>query len=157
MQLPVPTGAMWTMITDVTRIGEWSPECTSARWLDRTVPGPRSGARFLARNRFPGGSTGDVTCVVTECEPDRVFAWSVMDGDGERAAEGSRWRYELAPGSLDGWTLVFHRFEHGPGQSGLREAASNDATATGRRLGELCTNMSATLAAMVGARAEVGS
>src|SRR5580704_4995281 len=27
-------GAIWDLITDVARIGEWSPECVGGRWLD---------------------------------------------------------------------------------------------------------------------------
>jgi hypothetical protein len=45
-------GEMWDLVTDVGRIGEWSPECAGAAWLDGGTPEP--GARFAGRNEFGG-------------------------------------------------------------------------------------------------------
>lgn len=42
--------AVWEVVRDVTRTGEWSHECTSVAWLgDATSASP--GARFRGRNR----------------------------------------------------------------------------------------------------------
>jgi hypothetical protein len=38
---------LWEMVSDVTRMGEWSPETTGAHWLDG-ASGPVVGARFKA-------------------------------------------------------------------------------------------------------------
>jgi hemerythrin-like domain-containing protein len=45
----VPPEAVWAVLADVTRVGEWSHECRSVRWLDGSHGGP--GARFRGRNR----------------------------------------------------------------------------------------------------------
>ena len=53
---------VWELVTDVSRIGEWSPECTGAAWLDEG-DGPAVGRRFEGHNRFANGQIGTVTCV----------------------------------------------------------------------------------------------
>ena len=143
--VPVPVGRLWTIITDVSHIGSWSPECLGATWLDGS-PGTVPGARFAAENRF--GSDDDhivlpAEGIVTEVVAERTFAWSMLDDDG---LDGSRWRYDLTP--IDGGTLVRHSFEHGPGMTGMRDGARADRSSVDRRLGELASNMHATLVAM---------
>ena len=41
---------VYELVSDVTRMGEWSPETTSAEWIDGAT-GPAVGARFKGRNR----------------------------------------------------------------------------------------------------------
>jgi uncharacterized protein YndB with AHSA1/START domain len=143
--LPVPPTTLWSMIIDVPRVGSWSPECLDATWLDG-ASGPTPGARFAAENRF---GTADehvvlpVQGVVTEVEPARTFAWTMLDDDD---AVGSLWRYELE--AVDGGTLVRHSWEHGPGMTGMRVDAMADRSSVDRRLGTLAHNMHATLVAM---------
>jgi len=60
--------AVYAMVSDVTRMGSWSPETTSCRWLD------------------------DATCTVTHAEPGRQFAFDV-DYAGVPI---SRWSYDFA-------------------------------------------------------------
>src|SRR5215469_15518986 len=86
---------VWDLITDVARIGEWSPECVGARWLDGAAP--RAGARFEGRNDFGSGPLPPVTCVVTEARRPEVFEWIVLDPTGSVDSPGSIWRYELTP------------------------------------------------------------
>lgn len=145
--VPVPPAAMWAVISDVTRIGEWSPECVAAEWLEGA--GPKVGARFVGHNRYPGGFTASVTCVVTEAEQPHAFAWQVLDEAGEPYGT---WRYELRPAGGSGRTLVRQSFVHGPGDSGLRVGArkAGRAAADGR-LAELRRNMIITIDAMAAA------
>jgi uncharacterized protein YndB with AHSA1/START domain len=70
--------AVWAAVTDVTRMGEWSPECTGAAWRG-TPAGPVLGARFRGRNR-KGGIRWSTVCRVVEAEPGRAFAWDVSFG-----------------------------------------------------------------------------
>lgn len=110
---------MWERLTDLSRLGDWSPECEHAAWLDDVAPGARTGARFEGRNRFGNGNVGNVVCVVTEADRPRIFAWVVLDDHEDPGRPGSIWRYELlTAGSIDR-TLVRHSFTHGPGNSGL--------------------------------------
>ncbi|WP_433513293.1 SRPBCC family protein [Nonomuraea sp. CA-143628] len=143
---------VWELITDVSRIGEWSPECTGTTWLD-DGDGLAVGRRFEGRNRFPNGQTGVVTCEVTEVEPGRRFAWAVLDGQGWRA---SLWSYDLTPDS--GQTIIKHTFVHAYGNSGLRQAVLNnpgDASAIIEgRLAQLRTHMTETIRAMTKTEAD---
>jgi uncharacterized protein YndB with AHSA1/START domain len=87
---------VWDLVADVTRVGEWSPECIRSAWLGE--PGrPRPGARFTGRNRFPNGFEYEVTCVVTEADRPREFAWVVLDDSGDPARPSSSWRYRIDP------------------------------------------------------------
>src|SRR5262245_3747621 len=140
----MPMRSLWELVADVTRIGLWSPECIDATWLDPSRAG-QVGARFSARNRFAGGITRNTTGRLTHVEPPTVFGWTVLDDTG---AVGSRWRYELEPGARSDETVVRHRFEHGPGMTGLRELARQDESAIPERLAQLARNMSGTLLAM---------
>jgi len=45
-----PAEALWALVTDVTRTGEWSPEATGGAWIDGAT-GPAVGARFKGTNR----------------------------------------------------------------------------------------------------------
>jgi hypothetical protein len=62
---------VWNVVGDVTRIGEWSHECRSARWLDENTQAV-VGARFRGRNR--AGLVGwGRSCIVTEASaPSRL-------------------------------------------------------------------------------------
>lgn len=102
-----PAAEVFAAIADVTRMGEWSPECTGGRWV-APATGPAVGATFQGDNAVKvGGLTlkgWTTTSEVTECVPDKVF---------EFVAEGySTWRYELT--ETDGVTTIIESFAHKP-------------------------------------------
>lgn len=136
----------WDLVTDVSRIGEWSPECTYARWLDDSDP--VAGAKFEGRNRFPDGSEGSVVCVVTEAVRPTTFAFVVLDDQGDPERPGSIWRYDLESADSPERSVVRHNFVHGPGNTGAREGARRDPGSFAARLDVLRDNMTATVAAM---------
>jgi hypothetical protein len=80
---------VWGLVSDVTRMGQWSPETTSCRWL-RGATGPAVGARFVGTNRH-GVRRWSTRCTVTAAEPGRRFAFDV-DFAGVAI---SKWAYEL--------------------------------------------------------------
>jgi uncharacterized protein YndB with AHSA1/START domain len=84
-------GRVWAMVTDVTRMGEWSPETARAEWLDGAT-GPAVGARFKGYNRR-GKTRWSTTCEVVEAEPGRAFAFAV----GGAAKPETVWRYRFDP------------------------------------------------------------
>jgi uncharacterized protein YndB with AHSA1/START domain len=85
--------AVWDLVSDVTKIGRYSPETFDAEWLDGAA-GPAVGARFRGHVKRNGkGPTYWAGCVVTECEPGRVFEFGV----GEPGRALNTWRYELVP------------------------------------------------------------
>jgi len=105
VHMAAPADRIWELISDVTRIGRYSPETFEAEWVDGAT-GPAVGAKFrghVKRNRkFPIYWT---TCTVVACEPGREFAFGV--GPSERPL--NTWRYHLEP-SGDG-TDVTESFE----------------------------------------------
>lgn len=106
-----PPEVVWALASDVTRIGEWSPECRGAEWVDGATA-PAAGARFLGRQRR-GESEWETVSTVTEAEPSRSFAWAVNDPEVPAAT----WRFDLYPEA--GGTRVVQRAVMGPGPSGL--------------------------------------
>lgn len=93
-----PPEAVWALVSDITRMGEWSPECRGGAWLDGG--GPEKGARFKGNNkvRLPWSTKS----TVTEAEPGEVFAFHVGDD--------TAWRYDLTA-TDGGGTDVVESFE----------------------------------------------
>jgi carbon monoxide dehydrogenase subunit G len=89
MWIGVPPGEAFDLISDVTRTGEWSPECTSCEWVDgATAAAP--GARFVGHNQI-GSRTWDMPAVVDVAEPGRSFQFHT-----ERNGEvRTRWGFEI--------------------------------------------------------------
>ena len=84
---------VWSRISDVTRIGQFSPETFEAEWLDGAT-GPAVGVRFRGHvHRNGRGPTYWSVCTVLECEPGRVFSFAVGVGD----LQLNTWRYEIVP------------------------------------------------------------
>lgn len=69
---------VYDLISNVTRMGQWSPETTSCRWLGG-VDGPAPGARFRGTNQR-GLRRWSTTCTVTAADPGRRFAFTVAFG-----------------------------------------------------------------------------
>ncbi|HEY2269788.1 MAG TPA: SRPBCC family protein [Streptosporangiaceae bacterium] len=85
---------IWDLVSDVTRIGEFSPETFEAQWLDGAT-GARAGARFRGHVRRNGrGPVYWTTCTVTVAEPEREFGFSVA---GLGSSTANTWRYLLEP------------------------------------------------------------
>ena len=98
---------VWDLVSDVTKIGRYSPETFEAEWLDGAT-GPAVGARFRGHVKRNGiGPTYWTTCTVRECEPGRVFTFGV--GPSDKAL--SVWGYRLEPSG--GGTDVTETFELG--------------------------------------------
>src|ERR1700685_658875 len=101
-----PPARVWDLVSDVTRIGEFSPETFEAEWLDGAT-GPRAGARFRGHVRRNGrGPVYWAGCPVTASDPGREFAFTVAGPGGGTV---NSWRYQLEP-SEDG-TDVIESFE----------------------------------------------
>ena len=99
---------VWSLVSDVTRIGEFSPETFEARWT-RGSTGPEVGATFKGHVKRNGvGPTYWTGCTVTACEPERLFEFSV----GTDAMTVNNWGYRLEP--KDGGTLVTEYYRLDP-------------------------------------------
>jgi hypothetical protein len=65
---------VYDLISDLTRMGEWSRESTGGRWLGGNGPGV--GARFLGRNRSARRRWSTLVTVMA-ADPGRRFAFRV--------------------------------------------------------------------------------
>jgi hypothetical protein len=90
LDIAAPTGVVYDLIADVTRMGDRSPECYRAEWIAGATKA-EVGARFRGSNRI-GPIRWTTTCTVTTAEPAAEFAFSVIDGNGR---EQTRWRYTI--------------------------------------------------------------
>ena len=107
MIVQCPVDDVFAAVADITRMGEWSPECVAARWI-APATGPSVGASFEGDNV---ARLGPVTVKrwttrseVTDYVPDRVF---------EFVAEGfTTWRYEFE--AIDQATRVTESYRHAP-------------------------------------------
>jgi len=52
LTMAAPPDAVWAVVSDVTRVGEWSGECRGGAWVGATEA--VAGARFRGRNRRGG-------------------------------------------------------------------------------------------------------
>jgi hypothetical protein len=91
--MDAPVDEVWALVSDVTRIGEFSPETFEAKWT-RGSTGPEVGAYFAGHVKRNGvGPTYWSPCRVTVCEPERVFEFSV----GTDSVSVNNWGYRLTP------------------------------------------------------------
>ena len=108
VHMKAPPEKVWALVSDVTRIGEFSPETFEARWT-RGSTGPEVGASFKGHVKRNGvGPTYWTLCTVTVCEPEHQFEWAV----GNDAVTTNNWGYRLQPDG-DG-TLVTEYFRLEP-------------------------------------------
>jgi hypothetical protein len=136
---------VWSMVTDLPRMGELSPENIGGLWLDGAT-GPAVGARFRGVNRN-GARQWWTRVRVVACEPDRLFTFDVRSPFGVRV---SRWSYEITP-TADGCRLTEHWYR--VGSWFIRRFLGPKVTGRVDRPGYNVTSIEHTLAA-VKARAE---
>ncbi len=104
VHMDAPPEKVWALVSDVTRIGEFSPETFGAEWLDGAT-GPAVGARFRGHVRRNGrGPVYWAACTVTACEPGKEFTFGV----GPPGKALNTWSYRLEP--KDGGTDVTESF-----------------------------------------------
>ena len=73
LHIAAPPLKVWELVSDITRMGEYSPEVFEAEWLDGAT-GPALGATYRGHvKRNEVGPTYWTTCKVTACEPGEVF------------------------------------------------------------------------------------
>jgi hypothetical protein len=77
ISVAVAPDELYAMVSDVTRMGEWSPICKACWWDEGQ--GPEVGAWFTGRNELPE-RTWETRSQVVAADPGRKFAWEVNDG-----------------------------------------------------------------------------
>lgn len=101
---PAPAPAVWEILSDVTRVGEWSHECRAARLLG-SARAPAPGVRFRGRNRS-GVFRWSRSCVFTVVDPPRTLAWRTGGLWGK--VDSTEWRLDLEP--VDGGTRIVQTY-----------------------------------------------
>jgi len=94
---------IWAALTDITRMGEWSPECKGCTWISANDH-IGVGAQFRGLNRW-GPLRWSTTCTVEAFNVDRRFAYSARHSSGAT----TRWTYRLDPDEIG--TTVAETFE----------------------------------------------
>jgi hypothetical protein len=89
---------LYEMVSDLPRMGEWSPENTGGRWAGGTRTA-KVGATFRGHNRA-GWRRWRTVVTVTDADPGRRFAFDVHFA----AVPISTWEYTFA--EADGGCLV---------------------------------------------------
>jgi hypothetical protein len=81
---------VYALVSDLTRMGEWSPEATGGEWVG--AAGPAEGVKFKGTNAY-GDKKWKTTVTVTEATSPRRFAFS----NGVGPIVVAEWVYEIAP------------------------------------------------------------
>lgn len=101
LHVDAPPERVWRLVSDITRMGEWSPVCYRCEWVGEPAR-PEVGSRFKGYNR-QGPFRWWTVCEITGAEPGRLFEFRTIDGSlavGYRGREMTRWRYEFAPDGI---------------------------------------------------------
>jgi uncharacterized protein YndB with AHSA1/START domain len=99
IHIEAPPEKVYAMISDVTRMGEWSPETHTCEWIDGAT-GPAVGARFKGSNKR-GILRWSTKPTVKVADPGKEFTFDV--------GEDTRWSYRFTP--KDGGTDLTESFE----------------------------------------------
>jgi len=137
-EIAAPPERVWPLVTDLPRMGEWSPENTGGTW-ERGASGPGLGARFKGTNAN-GKKRWSTDVKVVTFDPPRSFEFDVT-ALGVRVA---RWSYAIEPIGggcrvTETWTDQrgwLARTLGGP-VSGVRERASHNREGMAKTLAGL--------------------
>lgn len=92
--------SVYELLADITRMGQWSPECVRCRWIgDATGAVPGARFRGTSRNRRRRWST---VSTVVDADAGRRFAFDVS----YFRLPVARWRYELRPDDRGGTVIT---------------------------------------------------
>jgi hypothetical protein len=82
---------VWHLVSDLPRMGEWSPENTGGEWV-KGATGPAAGAKFKGRNAA-GSREWSTTATVIDARPAERFSFLVASGPLKIA----QWSFDIVP------------------------------------------------------------
>jgi uncharacterized protein YndB with AHSA1/START domain len=88
-----PVDAVWRVVADVTRTGQWSHECHEVAWLDGAVAAA-PGVRFRGWNRS-GWLRWSRTCEMLAVNPPTRLAWRTISTPVY--VDSTEWTVHLEP------------------------------------------------------------
>lgn len=89
IEMHASPAAVYDLISDVRRMGEWSPECHSCEWIGSTTT-PTAGARFKGTNRR-GVARWSTKPRIVVADPGREFAFVT----GHLGRDMTLWSYRF--------------------------------------------------------------
>ena len=111
---------LYALISDVTKMGDWSPVCKACWWNEGD--GPKVGAIFTGRNEL-GERAWETKSEVVAADPGTEFAWAVSEPPTR-----ARWGYTFK--AVDGGTELTETWELPPeGQALFMEWFPDDGPA----------------------------
>ncbi|HTL84374.1 MAG TPA: SRPBCC family protein [Acidimicrobiia bacterium] len=108
-----PVDAVWNVLVDLTRTGEWSHECQGVEWLGGATHA-EPGARFRGRNH-QGRSKWSRQCEITVVDNQRALTWRTIPTAIYR--DSTDWSITLEPiddGVRTRITQTYHVTKIGP-------------------------------------------
>jgi len=102
--VPADIDAVWDVVRDPTRVGEWSHECVGGKWIG-DVTEARPGARFRGRNK-QGLIRWGRLCEVVRVEPYELV-WRTVPT--RLYPDSTEWALRLA--EVEGGTRIEQTFE----------------------------------------------
>jgi hypothetical protein len=93
VDVDAPLQDVWPVVSDVTRVGEWSHECCSAEWTSGDA-GAVPGARFRGRNRS-GPWRWTRTCEIVAVDEMHEIVWRTVST--WLFPDSTEWRIALQP------------------------------------------------------------
>lgn len=110
--------AVYDLVSDITRTGEWSPVCTSC-WWDDEAEARVVGAWFTGRNELPD-RVWETRSQVVAADRGREFAWIV-------GGTFARWGFTMEPAGES--TLLTESWEFLPAGIAMFEGKFGDRSA----------------------------
>ena len=92
VEIVAPAEVVWSLVSDLTRMGEWSPETERVEWTAGSS-GPSVGATFKGWNRN-GSRRWSTNGRIVTADPPRELSWDVTSIGGLKVA---RWTYRIEP------------------------------------------------------------
>jgi uncharacterized protein YndB with AHSA1/START domain len=90
-EISAPAELVWALVTDLPRMGEWSPENLGGEWV-KGATGAAVGARFKGRNKN-GSKAWSTSVKVNEVEAPKKLSFALM-ALGKNWCD---WEYEITP------------------------------------------------------------
>ena len=126
---------VWSLVTDLPRMGEWSPENKGGEWV-KGATGPAVGAKFKGRNSN-GKKSWSTMVEVNHFDPPRKFSFGLMVF-GKNWCD---WVYEVEP-TATGCRVTHSWIDH---RSGLTTKLGKVVSGVADRASHNRRNMEVTL------------
>jgi len=104
VDVDAPIDAVWNIVRDPTRVGEWSHECVDCQWVGDSVEA-RPGARFRGRNK-QGALRWGRLCEVVRVQPHELV-WRTVPT--RLYPDSTEWTLRLT--RVNGFTRIEQTFE----------------------------------------------